>query len=238
MTRKTEGIVLRTTKHQDTHLVVRMLTAHFGIQDFIIKGYGSASSRKKFGYFQPLSVIELVYWEKPGSDLHKVTESRNLVFLKEIQTLPHKLAIGLVIAEIVYDSIKHTFAEEELYHFLRQLIVEIDEEREKVIPYFLFFLVKYAQFLGFSPDNQVTDWSQPAFFDMENGVLLNQQGGNSRLAELVALFLYADGENFKEIHFTNDEKRLFIQSMFQYYHYHIAGFKAPKTLQVFAELFG
>ena len=80
MLHTTEGIVLRTLRHQDSNLIVRLYTQKFGIQDFILKGYGSAQGRKKYSNFQPMSILEIVYNEKPGSSLHSIQESRASVF--------------------------------------------------------------------------------------------------------------------------------------------------------------
>ncbi len=237
MVKKTEGIVLRTLKHQDTHLIVKMYTEQYGIQDFIIKGYASATSRRKFSYFQPLSIIEIVYWEKPGQDIHKIQESRSVIFLKSIQTDLIKLVLALSITEIYYNSVKEQEADQDLYHLLRSIILTMDTATGKYIHYFLYFLVHFVKVSGFSPDVRIKNWEEPAFFDLPNGIILTQQGGNSRLCYLYVAFLNANIENCTEIVFSNEEKKQFISLIFQYYHYHIHGFRQPKTLQVFAEIF-
>lgn len=237
MTKKTEGIVLRVTKIQESNLIVRMYTRDFGMQDFIIKGYGSATSRRKYSHFQPLSMIEVVYWQKAGTEIHKINESRTSHFLKTLQIDPVKVALGLAIVEIVYDCIKQEEGDPELYALLEDIILALDAATEKYVHFFMYFLIQFSNVLGFAPDNQVSDWAQPAFFDMINGNIYTQTGGNTRLATLVVQFLNTDLANCQQIPFSQEEKKIFISAMFQYYHYHIEGFKQPRTIQVFSEVF-
>jgi DNA repair protein RecO (recombination protein O) len=237
MTQKTEGIVLRATKYQESNLLVRVYTKDFGMQDFIIKGYASANSRRKYSYFQPLSIVEVVYWVKPGQEIHKINESRTVCFLKTIQTDPVKVALGLAIVEIVYDCIKQEEGDTELYQLLQDTITALDESQEKYVHFFMYFLIQFTHIMGFAPDNQVENWDYTAFFDMSNGRIFNQNGGNTRLAALVVQFLNATIADCQTIPFSQEEKRIYISAMFQYYHYHIEGFRQPKTIQVFSEVF-
>lgn len=237
MLKKSEGIVLRTLKHQDAHLITRMYTETYGMQDFIIKGYASAASRRKYSYFQPLSIIEVVYFEKHGQEIHKVQESRMSVFLKSIQTNPIKVTLGLSISEIFYDCVKEQEGDEELYQLLKTVIVHLDESEEKFIHYFFYFLVHFLKVSGFAPDIMIESWDKPAFFDFQNGRIFHHEGGNSRLCFLFTAFLQSDIENCTRILFSNEEKKMFISGVFQYYHFHVQGFRQPKTIQVFSEIF-
>ena len=237
MIKKSEGIVLRSLKHQDTNLITRIYTESFGMQDFIIKGYGSAASRRKYSYFQPLSIIEIVYWEKPGVEIHKIQESRTVVFLKDAQTHPIKVTLGLTITEIFYDCVKGHEGDSALYALLKSVIVQLDEAQDKYIHYFLYFLVHFTQVLGFAPDIMIESWDKPVFFDLPNGRMIHQAGGNTRMCALIVTFLQSSLENCTRISFSNEEKKVFISTLFQYYYFHIQGFRHPKTIQVFAEIF-
>jgi hypothetical protein len=50
--------------------------------------------------------------------------------------------------------------------------------------------------------------------------------------------MYSDPDECTEISFSRQEKRDFIRMLFEYYQFHIDGFRYPQTLQVFAEVFG
>lgn len=238
MLHTSEAIVLRTLRHQDSNLIVRLYTQKFGIQDFILKSYGSAQGRKKYSYFQPLSILEIVYNEKPGSTLHSIQESRAIVFLQHVQTEAIHLSLGLTIIEIFTNCVQLDEGDDAIYDLLKSVILELDKNTDKLIPVFLFFLAKFTVVMGFAPSWNVQDEKQPIYWDIVSGVMQNGDKGHTRICQLVHTFLNTDVVHCRDIFFTQEEKRAYITTLFQYYYYHIQGFKYPKTLQVFAEVFG
>ncbi len=238
MLHTTEGIVLRTLRHQDSNLIVRLYTQKFGIQDFMLKSYGSAQGRKKYSNFQNMSILEIVYNEKSGSSLHSIQESRASVFLQHVQTEAIHLSLGLTIIEIFTNCVQLDEADEEIYDLLKSVILALDKHTDKLIPIFLFFLAKFTAVMGFAPSWNVQDEKQPIYWDIVSGVMQNGEKGHTRICQLVQAFLHSDVESCRTIFFTQAEKRAYITTLFQYYYYHIQGFKYPKTLQVFAEIFG
>ena len=238
MLHTTEGIVLRTLRHQDNHLIVRLYTQKFGIQDFILKNYGSAQGRRKYSNFQPLAILEIVYKEKAGSTLHNIEESRSVYFLQNVQTEAIHLSLGLTIVEIFVNCVQLGEADEAVYDLLKAVILALDKNTDKLIPIFLFFLAKFTQVMGFAPNWNVKDEKQPIYWDIVSGVMQNGDKGHTRICQLVQAFLQSEVANCRDIFFTQSEKRAYITTLFQYYYYHIQGFKYPKTLQVFAEIFG
>lgn len=229
--------MLKTLKHQESHLIVKIYTRDFGVRDFMLKGYGSAQSRSKYSYFQPLSIVELVFWEKPGTEIHKINESRALFFPHDLQFDPVKLSLGLTAMEIVTVCIRKDGADSELYELISTLLMEIDTANERIIQLFIYFMVHFIGKLGFAPQVTVTNPQLPMTFDIQNSTILNAEGGNTRLCALLIQFLNADIQACRHISFTQEEKRHLISTLFHYYFIHIEGFKYPKSLQVFAEVF-
>lgn len=238
MLHTTEGIVLRTVRHQDANLIVRLYTEKFGIQDFILKSYGSVQGRKKYSYFQPMSILEVVYKEKPGGSLHSIQESRAVVFLQSVQTEAVHLSLGLTIMEIFTNCVTMDEPDEGMYNLLRSVILGLDAHKEKLLPVFLYFLTQFTVVMGVGPSWNVGNEQLPMTWDIVSGVIQNGEKGHTRICQLVRQFLNCDVASCREVFFTQEEKRAYITTMFQYYYYHIQGFKYPKTLQVFAEIFG
>ena len=104
--KKTEGIVLRSMKHQEANLITTLYTREYGVMSFIITGYRSTRSRRKHSYFQPLSIVDIVFQQRPNRDLHKISESKVAYLLHEVQSAPIKLSLGLAMMEIFYDVVK------------------------------------------------------------------------------------------------------------------------------------
>lgn len=234
---KTEGIVLRTLKHQDANLIATLYTREYGIRSFIIKSYRSSRSRSRHSYFQPLSIIDIVFLQKDNRSLQKISESKIGVLLQEAQTDPVKMSIGLAIMEIFYDTVKEEEANHPLYQFLRELILRLDQSERHLVNLFIYFLVRFTAFLGFSPNDQAGQ-SGGVSFDLRGGTFREAAQNHDPIAKLFLRFYRSELDNCQEITFSGTEKRHLIRLIFNYYEAHIDGFKYPQTLRVFSEVFG
>lgn len=235
MIRKTEGIVLRTIKYQENHLIATIFTEEYGMQSFIIRGYHSARSRRKHSYFQPMSIVQLVFFYKESQSLHKISDSKLGELLHTLQTHPIKLSLGLTIVEIFYDTVREEATNKELYHFLRSVILLLDHSEKKLIHIFLFFLVHLTKHLGFFPFDQSAE-SRYVIFEVQKGTLSASQTSNAT-GGLMRRFMDCDRSTCQDIFIEKGVKKNFITELFKYYKLHIDGFKYPQTLKVFAEVF-
>jgi DNA repair protein RecO (recombination protein O) len=238
---KTEAIVLRTLRHQESNLIATLYTREFGIRTCIIKGFHSARSRNRHSYFQPMSLIDIVFQQKESRDIQNITETRISNLLHSIQSDPVKLSLGLAICEIFYDTVKEEEANPGLFDFLRNVILALDESEGRMIQVFIWYLLHLTRFLGFFPRDQSADARQVQF-DQKEGVFGKGPGDES--ARMLRLFYYshlapvADPESCRQITFDTETKRQMIRTLFEYYQIHIQGFRYPQTMRVFAEVFG
>lgn len=241
MIHRTEGIVLRTLKHQESNLITTVFTREQGRMSFILKGFRTARGRQKYSYFQPLSIVEIIYQERPNRDLHTIREGRLVHLLHTIQTEPIKLSLGLAMMEIFYDTVKEAGPDENLYHFIKNLILVLDLADRRLIHFFLYFLVHLTKHLGFFPSDQ-SEQLKGCSFDPKTGIISRSEK-NDRTAQLLRQFLYAkdsllpDETSAQQILFNSEEKRELIRELFVYYQWHIDGFQYPQTMKVFAEVF-
>jgi len=236
MIRKTEAIVLSTRKYRDTSLICTMYTRLYGRQSYLIKGYRSQKSKKRHSYFQPMSIIEVVFYFRETRDLQMVTESSNRYFYQDLQTNPVKITLGMVITEVFFHSVHEEERNDPLFGFLQRILVALDTHDEHLIHYFIYFLVQLTRYLGFFPRNEIKSPNAPVYFNHRGGILENAPGARS-CDYLVGHFCEAKLENCHEITFSNREKSELIQSMMQYYQMHVDGFKQPESMKVLAEVF-
>lgn len=237
MIRKTEAIVLHTRKFGDTSLICTMYTRAYGRRNFIIKGYRSTRARKRHSYFQPMSIIDIVYYHKDSRDLQIITESSNRYFLQTLQTDPVKITLGMVVIELFYQTVKEEEPNFPLFEFLGRVLVELDRREKHLIHIFLHYLVQLSSYLGFLPSDMVDDPSQPIHFDLRNGILQNaslpDRGGTMALA-----FSRIEIEDCHTIPVSQADKNDLIAAMMEYYQIHVEGFRIPESLAVFQEIFG
>lgn len=235
---KTEGIVLRTIKHQDNNLIATVYTREYGRMGFMVRGYRTARGARQHSYFQPLSVINVVFRQKEGRDLQSLRETQHATMLNSIQTDPVKMALGLTMLEIVKDTVREEAAPNpELYDFIRQFILRTDTENKGLIQTFVFSLLHLSRFLGFFP-NDLSENSPAVHFDVANGSFRPTEHQRESASLLLRRFLYSDIQSCQEIYFDQEQKRHLLSTLFGYYQQHIDGFNYPQSLRVFGEVFG
>lgn len=235
---KTEGIVLRTIKHQDNNLIATVYTREYGRLGFMVRGYRSARGARQHSYFQPLSIVNLVYRQKEGRELQGLRETQHATILRSIQTDPVKMALGLTMLEVVKDTVREEAAPNPpMYDFIRQFIVHTDAESKGLIQAFVYSLLHLSRYLGFFP-NDLSDSSPAVHFDVANGSFLAAEYQREPISLLLRRFMYTDIERSREITFDQEAKRHLLGTLFGYYQQHIDGFNYPQTLRVFGEVFG
>jgi DNA repair protein RecO (recombination protein O) len=237
MIKKTEGIVLRAMKHQDANLITTVYTEQFGLQSFMVKGFRSSRSRRKFSYFQPLSIIDLVFIHKENRSLQTVTESKSAFLLNSVQTHPVKLSLGLAMVEIFKDTVREEEPNPQMYALLRNTLVQLEQADRRMIHFFIYFVTQLTRHLGFSPNDQSNN-ARHIHFDYKNGTFRPAEYDKEPVSRLLHRFLYSELSTCQDISFDGDEKRNLIKTLFAYYQEHIEGFRYPQTLRVFAEVFG
>lgn len=171
MIHKTEGIVLKTLKFGESSLITTIFTRNYGLKSFILKAGRTAKSRKKHSYFQPLSCIDLVFYEKESRDLQKITESSVAHFFHRIQTDPGRIALGIPIIDIFARCVKEQEENIPLYEFLKTILIHIDQQPDRLVHVFLFYLIHLSLHLGFFPTwkskmrthNSILTWLQAPF---------------------------------------------------------------------------
>lgn len=237
MNLSTEGIVLKTYKFQENNLIAHLYTLHSGIQRFVIKGFSSKRARSKYAHFQPMSVIELVYVNKPNVSLQKILESRAHILFLDLPTDPIKISLGLAMLEIFNDCVREQEPNPALYHFLKETLVSLDHAEKRFIHIFLHFLVHLSGFLGFLPLDTTADEKSLVFDVVSGRVESAPNSAGDRIAFLLRELLRGNRVHAQGLLFTQEEKRFLLKTIFQYYTQHVEGFKYPQTLKVFAEIF-
>lgn len=237
MIRKTEAIVLNTRKFGDSSLICSMYTRRYGRQNYLVKGYRSTKARKRHSYFQPMSIIEAVFYYKETRDLQLITETQNRYFFQHLQTDPIKITLGMVVIEVFYMSVREEEQNVPLFEFLRQTLIDLDQQDSRLIHHFIYYLVHLTRFLGFFPDNVTTNPEAPVYFDIQNGRLENAPGARTS-DYLVALFCQVSRDQCRELEFSNAAKSSLIATMLEYYQTHVEGFRRPESLKVLMEVFG
>src|SRR5215813_15284444 len=139
---KTKGIVLRAVKYGDTSLIVAIFTELFGIQSYLVNGV-RASTKKgsgKANLFQPAAILDLIVYHNELKNLQRIKEFKWDHLYQHIFFNVLKNAVALFMIELLQKCLKQPEANADLYHFIEDAFIYLDEADETVVAnYPLFF---------------------------------------------------------------------------------------------------
>ena len=151
MLHKVKGIVLHSVKYSETSVIVRIYTDLFGLKSFLIRGIRSKKSKIKPALLQPLTLLDLVVYNRESTSLQSV---REMQLAYPYQSLPFdikKSSVGLFINELLYKSIREEESNQELFSFLWNACIQLDVSDETVNCFHLLFAIHLTRFLGIVP---------------------------------------------------------------------------------------
>lgn len=233
---KTKAIVLSAIKFQEKSLIVRCFTASEGLKSYFVQNaFSNSVKNRKPAYFQPLTLLEIEAQHKNKGNLEQIREIKIDIPFKTIYGSMTKSAMAMFLSEMMSAAIREEEHNEELFQFLSTAIQWLDEHEQN--PNFhLIFLLEMTKYLGFYPDLSQKD---AIFFDLKDGVFSMQQslttltGHESGLIKKI-LALQFDSD-LRIFHVS--ERQQLLKIIVDYYSLHLEGFRKPKSLEVFRELF-
>src|SRR5688572_5530680 len=148
----TKGIVLRTVKYGETSLIVTMYTELFGLQSYLINGVRTSSKKGsgKANLFQPTAILDMIVYHNELRQLHRVKEFKWGYIYQHILSDVKKNAVAVFMIELLTKCLKQPEANSDLYHFVEDVLIHLDESSGAVtanLP--LFFALHLAVFFGF-----------------------------------------------------------------------------------------
>jgi len=190
MLHSTQGIVFHSVKYSDTSLIVKIYTGLFGIRSYIFRGVRNPKSRIKAGFFQPLTLLDMVVYHREKQTLQSVKEIRLSHPYHSIPFDIQKSSLVLFMNEVLYHSIREEEANPELFSFIYNTCVILDETAVPVASFHLLFMLQLCHHLGifpqvnFSVDHPVFNMAEgqfqstipdhPHYFDPATSQLLYQ----------------------------------------------------------------
>ena len=149
---KTRGIVLNYIRYRETSIIVKIYTEEFGLQTYVENGVRSARSKGKIALFQPLTLVDLVVYFKPGAEIQRISEIRCSHPFYEIPTDIKKTTLGIFVTEILVLTLREHTGNPRLFDFLQEALIFLEEQQQQVENFHLFFLMSLSAFLGFGPE--------------------------------------------------------------------------------------
>lgn len=152
MLHKTRGIVLNYIRYKETSIIVKIYTEEFGLQTYVENGVRSARSKGKIALFQPLTLVDLVVYFKPGAEIQRISEIKCGHPFYNIPTDIKKMTLGIFITEILVLTLREHTGNATLFDFLQKALLFLEGQEEYTENFHLFFLMSLSAYLGFGPE--------------------------------------------------------------------------------------
>jgi len=173
MLHQTRGISLHTVKFSETSIIAKIYTELFGLQSYLIKGIRREHSKIRPGFFQPLTLLDLTVYHKEKRSLQSLKEVHNLYPYQTLTTDIRKSSIALFIDELLYKAIREEESNKELFDFLYNSCIELDQVSGNFTLYPLLFTIRLSRFIGIIP--QVVDIPGYEIFNLKEGTFQNHR---------------------------------------------------------------
>jgi len=239
MLQKTRGIVLRSLKYGETGVITTIYTEAFGRMAFIMQGIHGKKSSVKGNLLKQLFLLEMEVEYKPGRELQRVKEIKNISPFGSIPFGIVKSSQALFLAELLEKVLREEESRPDLFGFLYRSIQVLDLLEDGINNFHLIFLIQLTRYLGFGPSNNYSASNQ--FFDMIAGkfVVLPpahpwflQNYESSVLARLIGMSF----QNSTEFKPDQGLRNILLDFVLEYYGLHLGNKLNLKSLEIFREI--
>jgi DNA repair protein RecO (recombination protein O) len=239
MLHKTKGIVFQQTQYSETSLILKIYTADFGLQSYIVKGIRSKNSKTRLALFQPLNLLDLVVYHRENKTINFLREVKVDIPYQSIQVDMLKRSILLFLNELLVKSIKEESANKPLFDWLYHSLTWLDLSEKNLVNFHLIFMVQLTRMLGFYPKKSVT--SDLSIFDLREGQFVNKAPEHPEFISGETATQFADLlkttlETPANLQINTADRRKLLDALVVYYRLHIPGFTEMKSVKVLKEI--
>ncbi len=234
----TKAIVFSSIKYSEADLIVCCFTEAAGIKSYLLRNIlKSKKGKLKASYFQPLTQLEIIAEHKNKGTLEYIKEAKVFHPYQTLHTNIIKSGLVMFLSEILRNCIREEEANTELYGFLENSFVWLDQN-DAIANFHIHFLLQLSLYLGFYPD--ATNIEEKYFNIMEG----NFQALNTNNYCLEGLqienfknFFRIDIQSLNTIKLSKIERQNLLELILSYYSFHVQGYQKPKSLAVLNQLF-
>jgi DNA repair protein RecO (recombination protein O) len=239
----TKGIVLRTVKYGETSVIVTIFTELLGLQSYLVNGV-RASTKKgsgKANLFQPSAILEMIVYHNDLKQLQRIKEFRWGRLYQHILSDVKKNAVALFMVELLTKCLKQPEANPELFHFVEDAFLHLDEAPGPIAANFpLFFALHLPVFFGFRISDNYSE-ARP-FLDLQEGDFVQEQPRHPHFLDDKQAFITSQllkvqqPDELKDIKLNHEFRRNLLLTYEVYYKLHVQDFGSMRTLPVLKEI--
>lgn len=234
MLEKSEGLVIKTTRYSESSVIARIFTREFGWLNFHIPGVRSSKNKSKGNLFQPLQYLEMDIYHHPGKNLMKIKDYRPGYIYRKLPFDMIRQSVAIFMLEVLSKCIHEEERNPLLYDFVRQQLIQLDEDERLDLMMPATFLLQLSTILGFQP--LASDRDQAEYFHLEDGHFNEMAGHPEMTLDLKTSGVLKRILNDPSSVLTSQERQLLVDGFIRYFQIHIPGFKQPTSLDILRQV--
>lgn len=237
MLQKSRGIILSTSEYGETSLVAQIYTELHGLQSFIINSVRKKHARIHSNIFQPLTLVDVVFYFKDRPGLNRISDIRANPPFTNIPFDVFKSSMIFFLDEVLYKSIREVEPNQQLFDFISNSVIWLDGPQPAGNDFHLIFLVKLSRFLGFVPSLNYT--SEKNIFNLREGQFMSTYPKDPHFIPPPLSGFFAaliNAEYSFSLNISATERRSLISFILEYYELHIDGFGNIKSHKVLEQV--
>lgn len=240
MLHKTKGIILHQIKYTDSGVIAQVYTRDFGRLSIMIKGMRSRKSGKHNVLFQPMFILDLIFYYRESRGIQVLKEFSVSYSPAEIYADVKKSCIAVFLAEILTSVLKEESPNFELFDYIEDSIKYLDKCDSGFANFHIAFLIGLSSFLGFEPGTR--DDPEKKYFDLLNGTFvsmppLHSAYADTHVSDILAEFFKVSFDQMRSIPLTGSLRNEVLETIIRYFSIHLPGLKKVNSLDILKEIF-
>jgi DNA repair protein RecO (recombination protein O) len=241
MLEKTRGIILHQIKYTDSGIVAQMYTRKFGRQSFLIRGMRNKKSGRHSILFQPMFILDLEINYRETREMNVLREFSVAYSPYNIYADVRKSTVAIFLGEVLTAVLREEISHEELFDYIENSIIYFDRSNESFANFHIAFLAGLSSYLGFEPG--IRHEAGDHFFDMINGVFVpdppaHGNYASEQISDILARVFTASYDSLGSISLTGSQRNEVLDTLVQYYSFHLSGLRKINSLEILKEVFG
>lgn len=238
---KTRGLIFRSIKYGDSSLILEVYTEQYGIRKYIVSGVRKPRSTVPPTLVQPMGLVNMVAYERPGKELQRIKEVRPSHIYTKVPFDVFRGTIGLFMLEMTRNAIREAEENQELFEFLHRSFVFLDQTEGPIAHIHLQYLLGLTGYLGFLPSGEFSE--KTPLFDLKAGEFIEGFPGHQEyldepMAELMYTLLHTLPEDLHAVQSTRAQRNSLLTDVVRYYRHHIEGMREVNSLDVLRTVMG
>jgi DNA repair protein RecO (recombination protein O) len=239
MLHRTRGIVIRVTDYSETSVVAKVYTEKFGIQSYLLNGVKRKKSRIRLNALQPLTLLSMVVYHKDNKGLHHVSDLRQEPLFSTIPYDMKKVSVVFLMNEIIGKAIRESESNKNLFTFLHDAILFLDNTAETIEVFYISFMVHFAKELGFAPGGKFSEHKK--YFNLKEGIFQNSIPEHPHWLQPDAsanffLLMQTPLEQTYNLNFSAADRKQLRTALLNYYRLHVEGFTTSRSQKIMEEV--